>query len=148
MIATPSPPRPLLFKIEMVSGRIIDAGQSVPQSAIEQRYHCRHCARSPFPAALERNSRQRVARLPNCAALPTAGSTTTIAAQESGTWGTKAKPLVTHHQRLCLFEPPSLTRRFPPPWSVEEKSACFVVRGRRSDMPQFQSLNFTAQYQN
>jgi hypothetical protein len=35
-------------------------------------------------------------------------------------------------------------RRFPPPWSVEEKSACFVVRGRRADMPQSQSLNFTA----
>jgi hypothetical protein len=34
--------------------------------------------------------------------------------------GTKAKPLVTHHQRLCLFEPPSPARRFPPPWTVRE----------------------------
>jgi bifunctional non-homologous end joining protein LigD len=52
-----------------------------------------------------------------CGLLPTAGSTTTIAAQESGTWGTKVKPLVTHHRRLCLFEPPSLACRFPPPRS-------------------------------
>jgi hypothetical protein len=33
-------------------------------------------------------------------------------------------------RRLCLFEPLSLTpaRRFPPPWSIEELDACFVVR--------------------
>jgi hypothetical protein len=25
------------------------------------------------------------------------------------------------------------TRRFPPPWSVEEQDACFVVTGRRRE---------------
>lgn len=60
-----------------------------------------------------------LSRLPNRASvgLPTAGSTTTIAAQESGTWGTKAKPLAPvladgfaylNHCRLC---PPAAARR-------------------------------------
>jgi hypothetical protein len=44
-----------MFKIEMVSGRIIDAGQSVPQSAIEKRYDCRQCP----PAASRRLSHAR-----------------------------------------------------------------------------------------
>ena len=47
-----------------------------------------------------------------------------------GTYGAmKAKPVAPCCRRLCLFESLSFmpSRRFPPPWSVEELDACFIV---------------------
>jgi hypothetical protein len=41
--------------------------------------------------------------------------------------GDKAKPPVTHHRGFAAG-PQMKTRRFPPPWTVEELDACFVVR--------------------
>jgi hypothetical protein len=41
--------------------------------------------------------------IPLAAPHLTVGSTTTIAAQESGTWGTKAKPLAPCCRRLCCL---------------------------------------------
>jgi hypothetical protein len=89
-----------------------------------------HSRRLPLPYSRARRRRiggdrgneihmGALSRLPNRASvgLPTAGSTTTIAAQESGTWGTKAKPLAPvladgfaylNHCRLC---PPAASRR-------------------------------------
>ena len=34
---------------------------------------------------------------------------------------------------MAVTEKSFPARRFPPPWSVEEQSACFVVRDRRVD---------------
>ena len=58
----------------------------------------------------------------------------TNAVQEHGTWADEGKAVGSRAcRRLCLFEPLWLmpARRFPPPWSVEELDACFVVRVNR-----------------
>src|SRR5215472_14461664 len=42
-------------------------------------------------------------------------------------WGTKAKPLACNPPTALLSARAMPARRFPPPWSVEEQDACYVV---------------------
>ena len=37
-------------------------------------------------------------------------------------------PELKHHERLAKADDNALTHRFPTPWSIEESSACFIVR--------------------